>query len=60
MMKNLNIMGVHLKIRFWGGRAVGGVVFTKNQYIGGNCQKSGAWTVFRLKGGLKKKRGWCF
>ena len=24
MMKNLNIMGAHLKMRFWGERAVGG------------------------------------
>ena len=26
----------------------------------GNCQKSGAWTVFKFKKGLGKKMGWCF
>ena len=33
----------------------GGV--TKNQYIyiGGNCLKMGAWTVFRFKGGIAKE-----
>ena len=34
--------------------------FTKNQYIGENCLKKGAWTVFRLKRGLAKKRGVMF
>ena len=29
----------------------------KKQYIGGNCLKMGAWTVYRFKGGdLAKKR----
>ena len=55
-MKNFNIMGVHRKIQFLGG----GVM--KNQYTGGNYLKRGGgpWTVFRLKGGLPKKRGGCF
>ena len=33
--------------------------FTKNQCIGRNCLKSGAWTVCRFKGGValgKKER----
>ena len=25
--------------------------FTGNQYVGGNCLKSGAWTSTRFKGG---------
>ena len=29
----------------------------KNQYIGGNCLKRGAWTVGRFKGGHGKKEG---
>ena len=29
----------------------------KNQYIGGNCLKRGAWTVGRFKGGMARKRG---
>ena len=39
--------------------------FTKNQYIGGNCLKSGGggggegggWTVCRFKRGLAERRG---
>ena len=27
----------------------------KNQYIGGNCLKGGAWTVCRFKRALAKK-----
>ena len=35
--------------------------FTKNQYIGGNCLKGGAWTVCRFKGvELGEKRGMVF
>ena len=34
----------------------------KNQYIGGNCLKKGAWTVCRFKGGggLGEKEGVVF
>ena len=46
-------MGVHWKIRFLEG-------FMKNQYIGKNCLRRGAWTISRLKRGLGKNRGWCF
>ena len=46
-MKNFDIFGVHGKVRFLGG---GGV--TKNQCIGGDCLKRGAWIVCRFKGGL--------
>ena len=34
--------------------------FLKNQYIRGKCLKSWPWTVCRFKGGVAKKRGWCF
>ena len=34
--------------------------FLKSQYIRGKCLKSGPWTVCRFKGGVAKKRGWCF
>ena len=34
--------------------------FPKKQYIKGSYPKRGAWTVFRFKGGLAKKREeWC-
>ena len=32
----------------------------KNQNIGGNCLKRGAWAVYRFKGGLAKKKGVVF
>ena len=48
-MKNFNTMRVHWKSWFLG-VGWGGVVFTKKQYIGGNCLKKGAWW----------KRGECF
>ena len=52
-MKNLNIMGIHLKIRFFKGR-----VHKKPIYSRGDCLKTGAWTVCRFKGkGLDKKEG---
>ena len=31
--------------------------FTKNQYIGGDCLKRGAWTVCRLKDGEREGLG---
>ena len=34
--------------------------FMKNQYRGGDYLKGGAWTVWKFKRGLGKKRGWCF
>ena len=54
-MKNFNIMGVHSKIWFLGGREV-----TKIKYIG-DCLKRGTWTVWRFKRGLgEKERGGTF
>ena len=50
-MVNFNILEVHWKIWFLGGR------FTKNQYIRGWPKKRGSWTVYRYKGGLGKKEG---
>ena len=47
-----SIMGVHWKIQFLGE----GV--TKNQHIGRNFLKRGAWTVFRFKGRFGKKGGY--
>ena len=44
-------MGVYWKIQFLG-RGL-----TKNQYIGRNCLKSGAWIVCKFKGSLGKRRG---
>ena len=38
----------------------GGAVFTKNQYIGGNCQRRGSLDSFQIKGGLEKKEGVVF
>ena len=40
-----------VKMKFLGGE------LTKNQYMGGNCLKRGAWTVCRLNGGFGKKEG---
>ena len=51
-MKNFNIMGVHRKIQFLIG-------FTKKKYIV-ELPKKEAWKVCRFKGGLAKKREWCF
>ena len=34
--------------------------FTKNQYIGRNCLKMGLGQLAGLRGGLARKRGWCF
>ena len=48
-MKNFNILGVHWEIWFLGG-------FTKNQYRGGLLNRA-AWTVYRFKRGLARKRG---
>ena len=31
--------------------------FTKNQYLGRNCLKRGAWTVCQFKGEAGKKEG---
>ena len=45
-MKDFIIKEVHRKMMMEGG--------TKNQYIGGNCLKSGTWTVFRFEGGSAK------
>ena len=43
-------MGVYWKIQILG-RGL-----TKNQYIGRNCLKSGAWIVCKFKGSLGKRR----
>ena len=43
-------MGVYWKVRFLGD-------CMKNQYIGGELPKKGAWAVCRFKRGLGKKRG---
>ena len=43
-------MGVHCKIRFFGGMGGEGV----------NCQKKRAWIVCRFKNGLGKRRGYVF
>ena len=51
--KNFNIFGVHWKIRLLG-------KILKNQYIAGDCLRGEAWTVCWFKGGLARKRGWCF
>ena len=49
-MKNLNIFGVHWKIRVLGG------VHEKTNIEGG-LPKKGAWTFCIFKGGLGKKNG---
>ena len=58
-IENFSIMWIHWKILFfWDGE---GGVSQKNQYVGGNCLKMGAWTVCRFKGvGLEKKRAMHF
>ena len=49
-VKNFDIFGVHLKIRFLGG-------VTENQYRGENCLKRGGLGWFSdLRGGLARKR----
>ena len=50
-MKNFNIMGVHWKIQF------SRVGFTKKPIYRGDCLRRGAWTVFRFKEILGKKKG---
>ena len=50
-MKNLNIMGVHLKIRFLGG-------LTKKQYIEENCLKRGGLDLTKKRGMVFLKEGW--
>ena len=59
-MKNFNILGVDGKM--WVLGEGGGVGVTKNQYIGGDCLKMGAWTVCRFKrvGAWQERGGWCF
>ena len=42
------------KIHFWGEG------LTKNQYIGGNCLKRGAWTFCRFEGRLGEEGGGVF
>ena len=49
-MKNFNIFGVHGKIPVLGG------AYEKPIYRGGLPEKEGAWTVFRFKAGLARKR----
>ena len=45
------------KFKYYGG-SLKNLIFkgrvVKNQYIGGNCLKKGAWTVLRFKGVLEK------
>ena len=52
-MKNLNILGVHGKIRVLEGQ------FHEKPIYRGDCLKrgGGVWTVCRFKGGLGKKEG---
>ena len=45
-MENFNIMLIQGK----GGPK-------KKQYVGGNCLKSGAWTICRFKEGVWQKQG---
>ena len=49
--RNVNILGVHWKIRLLGSRGV-----TKNQHRWRDCLKRGAWTFCRFKVGLARKR----
>ena len=49
-MKNFNIFGVHGKIPVLGG------AYEKPICRGGLPEKEGAWTVFRFKAGLARKR----
>ena len=53
MTKNLNWKILTKNFNFY-------VRFTKNQYKGGNCLKRGLVQFANLRGGLMKKRGWCF
>ena len=53
-MTKFSIMRVHSKLRYLRGEGEG---VTENQYIEGDCLKSGAWTVCRFKRGLGKKEG---
>ena len=54
-IKNFGVLGVHWKIRLLGGE------FTKNRYRGGDCLKrEGLGQFADLRGGLARKRGWCF
>ena len=48
-MKNLDIFVVHWKIRFLEGAH-------KKSNIEGELPKRGAWTFYRFKGGLARKR----
>ena len=48
-MKNVNVFGVHGKIRFLG---EGGRGLRKTNIYGGDCLKKGGWTVCRFKGRL--------
>ena len=57
MMKNFNIFEVHWKIQFLGG---GGGGSQKNNIEEGGLPKRGAWTVWRFKRGLARKRGGVF
>ena len=55
IIKNFDIMGVHLKIRIHS-------PCMKKQFFGLNRLKRGAWIVCRFKRGLgkkEKKKGWC-
>ena len=55
-IKDFNIMRVYWKIQF----LRGGGGSQKNQYIGGIALKRGLGQFSDLRGGLAKKRGWCF
>ena len=49
-MKNFNIMGIHRKIQFLGGKKGGGV-HGKPIYWGELPKKGGVWTVCRFNEG---------
>ena len=53
-MKNFNVLGAHWKIPLLGGE------FMKDRHRGGDCLKRGLGPFSNLKGGLARKRGWCF
>ena len=55
IFNNKKSLSVTTKNLIWEIRVGGGGGLTKKQ-----LSRKGAWTVCRFKGGLVKKRGWCF
>ena len=58
-MRNVNILGVHWKIRFLGERGRSRKTNTKGWGGGRDCLKMEAWTVCRFKGRGQEIEGWC-